>query len=336
MIGAILGDIVGSIYEFDNIKTKEFELFDKECFFTDDSVMTIAIAETLMQYENIDENNIDEFKENLITVMHKIGVKYPDCGYGGHFLVWILRNKREPYNSFGNGSAMRVSACGWVANSIDEAILLSKKVTEVTHNHPEGIKGAEATAVAIYLARTGSNILEIRDYINKHYYSMNFSLDEIRDSYEFNETCQDTVPQAIEAFLESTSFEDAIRNAISIGGDSDTLAAITGSIAEAYYGIPIDIRKHALTYLDERLLKLLIEFENKYEPLLEKGNIKVQTKKKEVKTGGRETMMEEVLVKADEDLSVTEVESEETTDEEISETEETVEETVEENEDLSE
>ncbi|MBR6517851.1 MAG: N-6 DNA methylase [Bacilli bacterium] len=309
MLGAIIGDIVGSKYEWNNHRSKEFTLLDYKCFFTDDSVMTLAVAKALLEC-NSDFSNLSE---KAVEYMQSIGRHYPNSGYGESFYNWMFSNNPKPNNSFGNGSAMRVSACGWVANSIDETILLSKKVTEVTHNHPEGIKGAEATAVAIYLARTGSNILEIRDYINKNYYSMNFSLDEIRDSYEFNETCQDTVPQAIEAFLESTSFEDAIRNAISIGGDSDTLAAITGSIAEAYYGIPTDIRKHALTYLDERLLKLLIEFENKYEPLLEKGNVKVKTKKKEVKTGGRETMMEEVLVKADEDLSATEVESEETT-----------------------
>ena len=309
MLGAIIGDIVGSKYEWNNHRSKEFTLLDYKCFFTDDSVMTLAVAKALLECNN----DFSNLSEKAVEYMQSIGRHYPNSGYGGSFYNWMLSNNPKPYNSFGNGSAMRVSACGWVANSIDEAILLSQKVTEVTHNHPEGIKGAEATAVAIYLARTGSNILEIRDYINKHYYFMNFRLDEIRDSYEFNETCQDTVPQAIEAFLESTSFEDAIRNAISIGGDSGTLAAITGSIAEAYYGIPTDIRKHALTYLDERLLKLLIEFENKYEPLLEKGNVKVKTKKKEVKTGGRETMMEEVLVKADEDLSATEVISEETT-----------------------
>ena len=153
MIGAILGDIVGSIYEFDNIKTKEFELFDKECFFTDDSVMTISTAEALMQYESIDETNIIEFKEKLIDVMHEIGIKYPDCGYGGHFLMWILRNKREPYNSFGNGSAMRVSSVGWYARTLEEAELIAKVTAEVSHNHPEGIKGAVATAGAVFLAR---------------------------------------------------------------------------------------------------------------------------------------------------------------------------------------
>ena len=263
MIGAILGDIVGSIYEFDNIKTKEFELFDKECFFTDDSVMTISISEALMQYENIDENNIDEFKEKLIDVMHEIGIKYPDCGYGGHFLMWILRNKREPYNSFGNGSAMRVSSVGWYAKSLEETELIAKVTAEVSHNHPEGIKGAVATAGAVFLARTGSTMDEIKQYISK-YYSIDFTIDEIRPLYDYDITCQGTVPQAMQAFFESESFEDAIRNAISIGGDSDTLAAITGAVAEAYYGIPDNLKETALSYLDERLLNITERFEDKY------------------------------------------------------------------------
>ena len=263
MIGAILGDVVGSIYEFDNIKTKDFELFDKECFFTDDSVMTIAIAEALMQTEEINEENLEDFKENLITVMHEIGVKYPDCGYGGHFLVWILRNKREPYNSFGNGSAMRVSAVGWYARTLEEAELIARATAEVSHNHPEGIKGAVATAGAVFLARNGATMGELRDYISK-YYTIDFTIDEIRPIYDYDITCQGTVPQAMQAFFESTNFEDAIRNAISIGGDSDTLAAITGAVAEAYYGIPEDLKETALSYLDERLLNITERFEDKY------------------------------------------------------------------------
>ena len=263
MIGAILGDIVGSIYEFDNIKTKEFELFDKECFFTDDSVMTIAIAEALMQYENIDENNIDEFKENLITVMHKIGVKYPRCGFGGRFRIWMFLNERTPYNSYGNGSAMRVSSVGWYAKSLEETEFIAKVTAAVSHNHPEGIKGAVATAGAVFLARTGATMDEIKKYIAK-YYTIDFTIDEIRPVYKFNETCQETVPQAMQAFFESESFEDAIRNAISIGGDSDTLAAITGAMAEAYYGIPDDLKETALSYLDERLLDITERFEDKY------------------------------------------------------------------------
>lgn len=176
----------------------------------------------------------------------------------------------QPYNSWGNGAAMRVSACGFAGDSLEEVIILSRSVTEVSHNHPEGIKGAEATAVAIYLARTGSSIVEIRDYIDKHYYPMNFTLDGIREAYHFDVSCQGSVPQAIMAFLESTSFEDAIRNAISIGGDSDTIAAICGGIAEAYYGIPTEIRKHALIFLDQRLIDILNEFEAIYGMTAEK------------------------------------------------------------------
>jgi type I restriction enzyme M protein len=222
--------------------------------------MTLAIAKAILH----SKSDYSDLSSLSIKYMQEVGRNYPSCGYGGSFGLWVFSNNPKPYNSFGNGAAMRVSPVGFVAKSLDQAISLSKKVTEVTHNHPEGIKGAEATAVAIYLARNGYNINDIKNYIDKHYYKMNFTLDEIRDTYKFNETCQDTVPQAIMAFLESTSFEDAIRNAISIGGDSDTLAAITGGIAEACYGIPKEIRNKALTYLDKRLLNILLDFENKY------------------------------------------------------------------------
>jgi len=222
--------------------------------------MTLAIAKAILH----SKSDYSDLSSLSIKYMQEVGRNYPSCGYGGSFGLWVFSNNPKPYNSFGNGAAMRVSPVGFVAKSLDQAISLSKKVTEVTHNHPEGIKGAEATAFAIYLARNGYNINDIKNYIDKHYYKMNFTLDEIRDTYKFNETCQDTVPQAIMAFLESTSFEDAIRNAISIGGDSDTLAAITGGIAEACYGIPKEIRNKALTYLDKRLLNILLDFENKY------------------------------------------------------------------------
>ena len=265
MIGAITGDIVGSIYEFDNIKTKTFELFDKECLFTDDSVMTIAVADTLMQYENICAKNAEAFKADLIKTMHRIGCKYPDCGYGGRFLVWMLRNQTTPYNSFGNGSAMRVSAVGWYANTLEDAEFIAKLTAEVTHDHPEGIKGAVATAGAVFLARTGATMVEIQNYIAK-YYTIDFTIDEIRPLYDYDITCQGTVPQAMQAFFESSDFEDAIRNAISIGGDSDTLAAITGAVAEAFYGIPDDIQETALSYLDERLLTITERFENAFLP----------------------------------------------------------------------
>ena len=263
MIGAITGDIVGSIYEFDNIKTKDFELFDKNCMFTDDTVMTVAIAKALMDFEKIDEENIEDFKEHLITTMHEIGRKYPDCGYGGHFYSWIMKGKREAYNSFGNGSAMRVSAVGWYAKTLEEAELIAKATAEVSHNHPEGIKGAVATAGATFLARTGATMDELREYVSR-YYIIDFTLDEIRTQYKFDVTCQGTVPQAFQCFFESDSFEDAIRNAISIGGDSDTLAAITGAVAEAFYGIDDEIKETALSFLDERLLDVTLEFERRY------------------------------------------------------------------------
>jgi type I restriction enzyme M protein len=262
MLGAIIGDTVGSRFEWNNIKTKDFDFLTNKCEFTDDSVMSLAIAKALLQANG----NYDNLGELSVLHMQEVGRNYPNCGYGGMFQRWMFSSDPKPYNSYGNGAAMRVSACGLIAKTLDEAILLSKKVTEVTHNHPEGIKGAEATTVCIFLARNGKTIPEIRDYVDKHYYPMNFTLDSIRSSYKFNETCQDTVPQAIMAFIESTDFEDSIRNAISIGGDSDTLAAITGGIAEAHYGIPSDIRKEALTFLDERLKTILNDFENVYPP----------------------------------------------------------------------
>lgn len=256
MLGAIIGDIVGSRFEWNNHKDKDFEFLTYKCFPTDDSVMSLAIAQAIL----VSKPDHSDLSKNAVECMQSVGRNYPNCGYGGGFYKWMFSDNPQPYNSFGNGAAMRVSAAGFAAESLEEAKELSKLVTEVTHNHPEGIKGAEATAVAIFMAKSGSNMLEIRDYIDKNYYPMNFTLDEIRDSYQFNETCQDTVPQALQAFFESTDFEDAIRNAISIGGDSDTLAAICGGVAEAYYGIPTDIRKHALTFLDQKLMQLLILF----------------------------------------------------------------------------
>ena len=261
MLGAIIGDIVGSRFEWNNIKTKEFDFLTNTCEFTDDSVMTLAVAKAILEADG----KYDDLSDLTVKHMREIGRLYPNCGYGGMFRQWLFSDNMGPYNSFGNGAAMRDSACGFAAKTLDEAKLLSGKVTEVTHNHPLGMKGAEA-AVCIFLAREGRDILEIRDYVNEHYYPMDFTLDGIRDSYQFNETCQDTVPQAITAFLESTGFEDAIRNAISIGGDSDTLAAITGGIAEAYYGIPTKIRKQSLTFLDEQLLRIFNNFEKLYPP----------------------------------------------------------------------
>lgn len=315
MLGAIIGDIVGSRFEWDNIKTKEFDFLTYKCFVTDDSIMSLAIAKALLNCND----NYSDLGNLAVSNMQELGRTYPNSGYGAMFLEWLTSIVPQPYNSFGNGAAMRVSACGFVASTLEEAKLLSRKVTDITHNHPEGLKGAEAITVAIYLAKTGKNILEIRDYINENYYPMNFTLDGIRDSYQLNETCQESVPQAIMAFLESTSFEDAIRNAISIGGDSNTLAAITGGIAEAYYGIPTEIRKHALTFLDERLMKILVNFENKFPPQLEKltGDKTVAIKKSgdgnKVKTGSREEMIAAAVDIADNDLDMSFAKNDKTT-----------------------
>lgn len=232
MKGAIIGDIVGSRYEFNNIKTKKFPLFSEVCSFTDDTVMTVAVARALMT----GGKEPVAFADALIGEMRELGRAYPLAGYGSRFSAWLDMEVPRPYYSYGNGSAMRVSPCGFFADALEEALALAEVSAIVTHNHPEGIKGAKATAAAIFLARKGADKETIGEYICEHYYDLTESLDEIRPKYSFNESCQETVPQAIQAFLESTDFEDALRNAISLGGDSDTLAAITGGIAWAYYG----------------------------------------------------------------------------------------------------
>ena len=275
MLGAIVGDVVGSVYEWNNIKTKDFPLFRDDCFFTDDTVMTCAVAEAIMNGGQ---------KDDFIDAMKKYGRMYPNADYGARFNRWLMTENREPYNSFGNGSAMRVSPCAWRLDATTDELpsegkRLAQLSSEVTHNHPEGIKGAMATADAIFMCRYffGGNASDkgepnsdnpeeikrrIKEHIEKEYgYDLSKTLDEIRPTYRFNETCQDTVPQAIVAFLESTDFEDAIRNAISLGGDSDTLAAITGSIAEAAYGIPEWIQNKVYTYLDEPLKDVLRRWE---------------------------------------------------------------------------
>ena len=257
MLGAIIGDIVGSRFEWHNNRNKTFDFLTYKCFFTDDSVMSLAVAKAILDCKG----DYSKLSDNAVAAMQEIGRPYPSCGYGGMFYEWMYSDNPKPYHSFGNGAAMRVSACGFAANTLEEAKELSFKVTKVTHDHPEGIKGAEATAVAIFLARQGYSILEIRDYINAHYYKMNFTLDGIRDTYQFNETCQDTVPQAMQAFFESESFEDAVRNAISVGGDSDTLAAITGTVAEAYYGMCESEIAAVHTRLDSTLLAILKGFQ---------------------------------------------------------------------------
>lgn len=255
MYGAIIGDIVGSRFEFHNIKTKDFLLFDKHCFFTDDSVMTIAVAKALHESK---KNNYVDLKEQCVKWMQEIGRRYPNCGYGGRFYKWVFYEDNPlPYNSFGNGSAMRTSECGMIATSLEEALNLAEICASVSHNHPEGIKGAKATTACVYLAKIGKTKEEIRQYINDNFYKLDFTVDEIRPTYNFNETCQGTVPEAIECFLESTSYEDAIRNCISIGGDCDTSGAICGGIAEAFYGVPEEFIEKANEYLDDYLKDII-------------------------------------------------------------------------------
>lgn len=250
MFGASIGDVVGSRWEFNNIKTKDFELFGKGCYATDDTVMTCAVADVLV---NKKQNN----KDKIIDTLKKWGKKYPDAGYGGHFYNWVLGSDREPYNSYGNGSAMRVSAAGWIGKTEKEVKNLSRKVTEVTHNHPEGIKGAEVTAMCIYYARNGKSRDFIKQYVEQ-YYNLDFDYEELRKTYKHaEEICQNTVPQAIYCFLISHSFEDCLRTTISIGGDCDTTAAISCAIAEAYYGGCDGLEKYVRNYLTEEMYEIL-------------------------------------------------------------------------------
>ena len=248
MIGAIIGDIAGSRFEFNNHRSKEFELFTDDCFVTDDSIMTLAVAKAIMENAKTQQ----PLSSLAIRYMQEIGRKYPRCGYGARFFRWVASNDPKPYGSYGNGAAMRVSPAGFAAGSEEDALLLAETVTAVTHDHPEGIKGAKATALAIFIARQGAGKNEIRDRM-AGYYDLGFTINDIRGTYNYDITCQGTVPQAIVAYLESGSFEDAIRTAVSLGGDSDTLAAITGSIAEAYFGVPPEIKEKALAYLDGEL-----------------------------------------------------------------------------------
>jgi len=260
--GALIGDMVGSVYEFANIKTKDFPLWDKTCFATDDSIMTLAIAKAFM--DAVDDGTFDVRTDDawiaaFRDAMREVGQPHPYCGYGGRFLDWMYSDDPQPYESCGNGSAMRVSPVGWFARSIEECERLARLTAEPTHNHPDGIAGAQATAGAVFLARNGASKDEIKAYVEK-YYKIGFTLDEIRPEYHFGHLealCKGTVPYAVEAFLESTGFEDCIRNTISIGGDSDTLAAISGSIAEAFYGEPTVFYSTVVGHLDSDLRAIL-------------------------------------------------------------------------------
>ena len=260
MYGAILGDMIGSPYEFDQgNKSKEFPLFTGESHFTDDTVMTIAVAEALMETAGDPDDEV--VREALVDRLQYWGRKYPDAGYGARFTGWLLQENPLPYGSYGNGSAMRVSAAGWLAETLQETRRLAKLSAEVTHDHPEGIKGAESVASAIYLARKGLDKNDIREYVEAAFdYDLSRTCDEIRPDYHHVESCQQTVPEAFAAFLEGESFEDVVRTAVSLGGDCDTLTAIAGSIAEAYYVVPKELQEECRKRLDKDLLLVLDGF----------------------------------------------------------------------------
>ncbi|MDH6304838.1 ADP-ribosyl-[dinitrogen reductase] hydrolase [Parabacteroides sp. PF5-5] len=250
LLGAIAGDIIGSKYEFSNIHTLDFPLFDERNEITDDTVMTVAVGEWLLT------------GESLSGIMQDYGWRYPNMSYGSSFRRWLLADDPQPYNSWGNGSAMRVSLIGWAFDTLEETLDVAKASAVVTHNHPEGIKGAQATATCVYLARMGSSKEQIKAYIENTFgYDLQRTCNQIRPTYHFNESCQGTVPEAIIAFLESNDFEHAIRLGISLGGDSDTLAAITGGIAEAYYKvIPEHIQQEVIARLPGEFIEVLRQF----------------------------------------------------------------------------
>ena len=281
MYGAFIGDIVGSKYEFNNIITKQFPLFSPGCDYTDDTIMTVAVAKAILlsreeQFKR--GENGKGFQEFLIEVMQDFGRRYPHPtgAYGGSFAKWLRQKNPKPYGSYGNGSAMRVSPCGLVAVTMEEALALARASASVSHDHPEGIKGAEAVSAAVFLAKCGRTKEEIGQYISEHYYNLDFTLDSIRETYKFDGSCQGSVPQAIVAFLESENFEDAIRNVISIGGDCDTTGAIAGSIAWTYYAVQtgsysgwvynkfdsamLEIKAQAMSYLPKEFIDIADEF----------------------------------------------------------------------------
>lgn len=258
MLGAIIGDIVGSRFEFSSKKSKDFEFFTPSCRPTDDSIMTIAVATACVESDIEDE---DDFKEKLIKYMRELGRMYPNAGYGAMFYKWIFEDSVYSYGSFGNGAGMRVSPVAWMADSVDDVLLLAKWSAEVTHDHPEGIKGAQAVASAVFLARKGKTKDEIRAFIEENFYDLDFTVESVRPGYSFDVTCRGSVPHAIVSFLDSTDYEDAVRNAVSLGGDGDTIACMAGAIAEAFYGVPPEIEEKGLSYLDEVLTDYLLNWE---------------------------------------------------------------------------
>ena len=262
MLGAILGDIIGSPYEFDlGDKTKDFPLFSRLSRFTDDTAMTLAVAQGFFD-AGLDADD-ETIRQSIVRSMRELAKQYPNAGYGGRFRWWLTAPDPRPYNSYGNGSAMRVSSAAWLFHDLDGVLRAAKLSAEVTHNHPEGIKGAQATAAAIFLARTGHSKAEIRQYIEGAFgYNLSRTCDEIRPAYRHVESCQETVPEAITAFLEGEDFEDVIRTAVSLGGDCDTLTAIAGSIAEGFYGVPEELAGECLRRLPDDLLEIVERFQN--------------------------------------------------------------------------
>ena len=260
MYGAILGDIIGSPYEFDQgSKAKDFPLFSGRSTFTDDSVMTIAVAEAFLDARGHGEDGI---RTCLVRSMQRWGRRYPCAGYGARFIRWLAAPDPRPYGSWGNGSAMRVSAAAWLFDDLDTVRAMARLSAAVTHDHPEGIKGAEATAAAILLARTGSTKAAIRTYIEAQFgYDLSRTCDEIRPGYRHVESCQETVPEAITAFLEGESFEDVIRTAVSLGGDCDTLTAIAGSMAEGFYGVPEELKDQCRRRIPADMARVLARFD---------------------------------------------------------------------------
>ena len=261
MYGAILGDIIGSPYEFDmGNKSKDFPLFSKKATYTDDTVMTIAVADAFLGAPAEEE----AIRQRLIASMQRFGKLYPYAGYGGMFRCWLESDDPQPYGSYGNGSAMRVASVAWLFDDLETVRRMARLSAEVTHNHPEGIKGAEATASAIFLARTGSTKEQIKAYMEDAFgYDLSRTCDEIRPTYHHVESCQETVPEAITAFLEGESFEDVIRTAVSLGGDCDTLTCIAGSIAEGFYGVPENLKQQCRNRLPEPLLEVLLKFDSR-------------------------------------------------------------------------
>ena len=254
MLGAIAGDIIGSVYERRNHRSVEFPLFHPLCRPTDDSILTIALADSIL------------YGTDFAQVMKTYYASYPDAGFGGAFSRWARSSDSEPYNSWGNGSAMRVSPVAWAYQSLDEVLAAAEFSTAVTHNHPEGIKGAKAIAAAVFMARTGSSKAEIKAYTEAAFaYTLDDTIANLRETYTFNVSCQGSVPQAIIAFLESDSFEDSVRKAVSIGGDSDTIASMAGAVAEAFYGgVPTNIQHEVFARLDPALTKVVRDFTERY------------------------------------------------------------------------